>query len=320
VTYLFKYTNPLALILLIVLAGLPIFNSWSIPPITSEDGYSIVYDWTMGIFKWIHPDKGIGAQMLGSIFIFMEALFLNKIISDHKLMEKPGYLPALSFILLNALIPNTMLPSNIIINALLILIFNLLVISYKQNRSFNILLLIGFLSGFIASLNTSYLLLYLWSTIAILIMRPLSIREWLLLTAGFVLPFYFMLSGLYLFDQLDMGAVFPSFKFDFRIPKMSILQWISLSVFLALPLIGIIKAGDKLGKMVLQVRKSYLITMVLWLNCLLIILVHLNGGQFQSSLLLVPSAIMFAPFFGSFKRDFIPNLLIILLIVTALIR
>jgi hypothetical protein len=320
VTYLFKHTNPLALILLAILAGLPMINPWSIDPTTSSQGYSMVYDWTMGIFNWMHPDKGIVSQLLGSLIILVEALSLNKIVSDHKLMEKPGYLPALSFILLNALIPNTMLPSNIIINALLILIFNLLVISYKQNRSFNILLLIGFLSGFIASLNTSYLLLYLWSTIAILIMRPLSIREWLLLTAGFVLPFYFMLSGLYLFDQLDMGAVFPSFKFDFRIPKMSILQWISLSVFLALPLIGIIKAGDKLGKMVLQVRKSYLITMVLWLNCLLIILVHLNGGQFQSSLLLVPSAIMFAPFFGSFKRDFIPNLLIILLIVTALIR
>jgi hypothetical protein len=181
-------------------------------------------------------------------------------------------------------------------------------------------LLIGFLSGLIASLNTSYLLIYLWCTIAILIMRPLSLREWLLLTAGFMLPFYFMVSGLYLFDQLDMRAVFPSFKFDFSIPKMSILQWISLAAFLALPLTGIIKAGDKLGKMVLQVRKSYLITMVLWLNCLLIILLHLNGALFQAGLLMVPSAIMFTPFFGSFRRDFIPNLLIILLIVVALIR
>jgi len=68
------------------------------------------------------------------------------------------------------------------------------------------------------------------------------------------------------------------------------------------------------------VRKSYLITMVLWLNCIIIIILHLNDAPYQVSLLLVPSAILLAPFFGSFKRDFIPNLLIILLIAAAWIR
>lgn len=48
--------------------------------------------------------------------------------------------------------------------------------------------------------------------------------------------------------------------------------------------------------MVLQVRKSYLITTVLWLNCMLILLLHLNGFHQQAGLLIVPSAIMFAPF------------------------
>lgn len=318
--YLFKHTNPLALILLAAFAGLPLFNPWSIAPSSTPQGYGLVFDGLSGIFGWIHPDKGIASQILAVLLILVESLFLNKVVSDHKLMEKPGYLPALSFILLNGLIPNGMLPYAIIINALFILIFKLMVISYKQNRSFNVLLLIGFLSGFIASLNTSYLLIYLWSTIALLIMRPISLREWLLLTAGFVLPFYFLVSGLYLFDHLKMSMVFPTFKAGFSIPKMSILKWISIIFFLALPIISLTKAGDKLGKMVLQVRKSYLITMVLWLNCIIIIILHLNDAPYQVSLLLVPSAILLAPFFGSFKRDFIPNLLIILLIAAACIR
>lgn len=319
-TYLFRHTNPLSLILLAILAGLPLFNPWSISPISTPQGYSLVFDWLMRFFGWMHPEKGIASQLLIVLAIFVESLFLNKVVSDHKLMEKPGYLPALSFILLNGLMPNAMLPSAIIVNALLILTFKLMVASYKQNRSFNILLLIGFLSGFIASLNTSYLLIYLWSSIAVLIMRPLSLREWLLITAGFVLPFYFLASGLYLFDQLDMSKVFPSYKLHFSIPRMSILKGIALISFLALPLIGLAKAGDKLGKMVLQVRKSYLITIILWLNCAVIIVLHLHGALFHTSLFLVPSAILLAPFFGTFKRDFIPNLLIILMITAVLIR
>lgn len=319
-TYLFKHNNPLALILLAIISGIPIFQSWTLPMITQSQGNTIVFEKILNLFSWMNPANGIVSQLLACIIIIAESLFLNKVISDHKLMEKPGYLPALSFLLLNGLNPNALLPSNILINAFLISIFKLMVVSYKQNRSFNILIFIGFLSGFLASLNTSYLLIYLWATIAILIMRPVSLREWALLTVGFIVPFYFLFAGLYLTDRLSFQYIFPSFKLNFSMPNLSLLKWISLGCLLILPIMGLIKAGDKLGKMVLQVRKSYLITTVLWLNCMLILLLHLNGFHQQAGLLIVPSAIMFAPFFGSFKRDYVPNMIIILLITVALIR
>jgi hypothetical protein len=319
VTYLFKHNNPLALILLAAIAGIPIFHHGPLATFSAPSSNSFVFDKLLDLFSWMHPNKGFVSQLLASILIFTEALYLNKVISDHKLMEKPGYLPALSFLLLNGLIPDALMPSTILVNAILIITFKLMVVSYKQNRSFNILIFIGFLSGFIASLNTSYLLLYLWATIAILIMRPLSLREWLVLTAGFILPFYFLFAGLYLADKLSFYSIFPSLSIKFILPDLTIFSWISISCLVLLPVIGLFKAGDKLGKMVLQVRKSYLISMVLWLNCVLILLLHINSFHQQAGLLLVPSAIMFAPFFGSFKREYFPNLIIVLLIAAALI-
>ena len=319
-TYLFKHNNPLALILLAALAVIPVFQPWSLPSLSQAQDNSPVFEKLLYFFSWLNPSTGITSQLFACVLIFTESLFLNKVISDHKLMEKAGYIPALSFLLLNAITPNALMPSNIIINVILISIFKLMVVSYKQNRSYNILIVIGFLSGFVASFNTSYLLIYIWASLAILIMRPISLREWALLTVGFIMPFYFLFAGLYLTDQLKFQSIFPAIILNFSMPQLSLLKWISLGCLLILPLLSIIKAGDKLGKMVLQVRKSYLITIVLWLNCILILFLHLNGFHQRAGLLLVPSAIMFAPFFGSFKREYIPNLIIILLIIAALIR
>ncbi len=153
-----------------------------------------------------------------------------------------------------------------------------------------------------------------------MIMRPASIREWLISSLGFLLPFYFLASGLYLADRLDPSKIFPAFALTFKLPSHQPLEWIKTILFVALPWIGIVSFNKQIGKMMIQNRKAYLVMMLLNLAVFLICMLSLTDLSTTIPLLLVPSTLLFAPFFLAFKRNFIPNLLLLTLILLSLIR
>jgi hypothetical protein len=320
VTNLFRHNNPLALILLAVLSGLPLFHPLLDTIPVEGSGFSIFHDRLLSFLSWMDPKRGMASGLLCAAVLLVEALYLNKVVNDHKLIEKPGLLAALGFLLFSGLSPYSLRSFGLLSNAILIIVLKLMIISYKQIKPYQNLFLSGFLCGIMAAFNTSYMLLYLWLLIGTMIMRPLSAKEWLLSTAGFIMPFYFLIAGLYLTDQLTVRAVLPLLKLQFSVPAFTLREGLVWGCMLFLPLLSLTVAGGQLGKMVIQVRKSYLITMVMFLTAILVIILHVKQPFFHFSLLLVPSSLLFIPFFNSFKRDYIPNLLILGLLLLALLR
>lgn len=319
-TSLFRHNNPLAIILLAVLSGLPLIRPWSNLIPIEVSGFSLVHDRLLSFLSWMDPQKGMASGLVSAAVLLVEALFLNKVVSDHKLIDKPGLFPALGFLMFSGLSPFALRPFGLICNAILIIVFKLMIMSYKQPRPFQTLFLSGFLCGIMASFHTSYLLLYLWLFIATLIMRPLSAREWLLSSAGFVMPFYFLIAGLYLTDQLVDRSVLPTLQWEFSVPAFTLQEGLVWSCVIILPLVSLVVSGGQLGKMVIQVRKSYLITLVMFLLAVLVIILHLKQPFVHFSLLLIPSSLLYIPLFNSFKRDYVPNLLILGLLALALLR
>jgi hypothetical protein len=320
VTSLFRHNNPLAIILLAVLSGLPLFHPWQDLLPMEGSGFSIVHDRLLSFLSWMDPKKGMASGLFGAAVLLVEALYLNKVVSDNKLIDKPGLLPALGFLLFSGLSPYALSPLGLVCNALLIIIFKLMILSYKQARPFQTLFLSGFLCGIMASFHTTYLILYIWLIIATLIMRPLSAREWLLSSAGFIMPFYFLTAGLYLTDQLVGRSVLPTLQWEFSVPAFTLQEGLVWSCMIILPLMSLAVSGGQLGKMVIQVRKSYLIILVMFLLAILVIILHMKQPFVHFSLLLIPSTLLFIPFFNSFKRDYVPNLLILGLLALALLR
>jgi hypothetical protein len=153
-----------------------------------------------------------------------------------------------------------------------------------------------------------------------MIMRPASIREWLLSSVGFIMPFYFIFSGMYLLDKLNVSMVFPSVSMDFKLPSQSPLAWTKTSLFLLLPWIGLFSYNIQIGKMMIQARKAYLIMLILLLASLVIWVFSIKDISTTLTLMLVPSALLFSPLFLSFKRNFIPNLILLALIILSLLR
>ncbi len=263
---------------------------------------------------------GGGMRFLNILLLFAESLFLNKIVSDHRLVERPGFVPAMTFLLLHAILPFRINTFFVLINGLLIGLVKLLIVIYKQEKPSNNLVAAGFITGFLAAMHTGYWTTYLWLITALFIMRPVSSKEWLICTLGFLMPFYFTLSWQYLTDQLDLAKFFSQIEFTFKMPVYSPLVWSKIIVLAILPFLGLWLYSPNIGKMVIQNRKTYLFLLMLELVVFCILLLKFGILGQEIMFLLAPASFLLAPLFLTFKKEFIPNLLFIALIALALLR
>ena len=316
---LFRNNNPIALLLLTALALFPFWNTSLHSTVLIDSTRTILFKEIRPLIDFIDT-PGFWANCIKTITLLTLALLLNKVVIDFKLMERSGYVPALCFLLFSALVPEAITAIALLINALTLTSIRLLIQVYKQEHPNNNLVAAGFCMGLVTSLISAHLMFYVWMVIAILIMRPTSLREWLIATMGFLLPFYFLASIMYLNDALDLSALIPNLSSEWVLPDLSKREWLNMAILYLLPVIGILVFNQQMSKMVILGRKSYLILFVLYLALLVVAGFNMNYLEELAGLSLIPTSFLFAPFFLAFRREYIPNLVVLALIAASLFR
>lgn len=135
---------------------------------------------------------------------FLSALTLNFIVSELKLFNNPGYVPALSFLMLSALLPewHSLSIARFMVLALIILFYWFIKL-YNAVKPSASIYNAGLLAG--ACLLAYYPVapVLILSFIALAITRPFRGSEWLLLLMGLLTPAYFLAGYLFLNDELE---------------------------------------------------------------------------------------------------------------------
>lgn len=316
---LFRNNHPIALILLVPLALLSFWNFSSQPIPSPALPTSMLHNELGDLLDFIDTNS-IWGIFLKLLLLLSMALYLNKLVTDNKLMDRSGYVPAMTFLVFSALLPNSLSILTLLINGLVLVAIRLLIQVYKQDRPNNNLVSTGFCMGLVTGLIAAHLMFYVWMVIAILIMRPSSIREWLIATIGFLLPFYFLASIQYLNDKLDLAALLPELHITWKLPELSKSAILNNALIVFLPIIGMMAFNQQMNKMVILGRKSYLIVFVLYLALLVAMGTDPEHVQALTGLALIPAAFLFAPFFMVFRREFIPNLVALSLLALSLFR
>jgi hypothetical protein len=113
--------------------------------------------------------------------------------------------------------------------------------------------------------------------LALFIMRPFRIQEWLIAVMGVTAPYYFLLLILYLGDHWHWQQMLPTISF--RLPTLPANLAITFSIALmVIPfVIGGIYVQNNLNKMLIQGRKNWSLLLLFLIMSLLIIVV--NGGE-----------------------------------------
>ena len=273
------------------------------------------YHWLIRSITSFSPSNGIISSLLAFFLLYIQALMVNYMVNEFRLMQKPTYLPAMAYLLLTSLLPewnylSSPLIATTFIIWILIKLFKLYNLANARGQIYNIGLLLG-ISSYFYFPSASFLLCIL---LGLIILKPFRINEVVLLLMGCFTPYYFIAAYLFLTNQLSIASFFPHISFLVPIIKSNI--WLALSILLlAIPfLIGGFFVQTHLHKMLIQVRKSWSILLLFLILAFFIPFVNSNSSFNNYILLVVPFACFHASTYFYPAKQWMPNVLFYLTI------
>jgi hypothetical protein len=180
----------------------------------------------------------------------------------------------------------------LLVNTILLFVLSQLFVIYNQQNAKGTIYNIGLALGIASFLFFPSLTFIIWILLALAVMRPFRLNEWVLCLFGITTPFYFY--GIYLIvtDQWSWGRLWP--YFTIRLPYVQQSIWMAGSVFLlTVPfLLGGYYVQENLRRMLIQVRKGWSLLLLYLLGAIFVPFVN-NANTLENWVMV---AIPFAAF------------------------
>jgi hypothetical protein len=267
------------------------------------------------LFQWlVSPieSKTVSA-VVSFVLLYGQALLLNYLVNEYRLMVKQNYLPGMAFMLITSLLPewnylSAPLVANTLVIGMFIYLFSLYHTANARGQVFNIGLLAG-IASYIYFPSAAFVICVV---LGLMILKPFRLNEIILFMLGCLTPYYFHAVYLFLTNRLSFANFFPHIFFTIPVIKSSI--WLAAgTLLLTIPfLTGGYYVQVHMRKMLIQVRKNWSV-MVLYL-LLAFFIPFINSDQSFQTWILV--AAPFAAFHGCAyfypPRRFFPLLLFFL--------
>ena len=142
------------------------------------------------------------SMVLAAILCFVQALLINGIVNDNKILSKKNYLPGAVFIIFASFFKESLLltPASVALTFLLICAARLFSLIRKE-KAYGDVFDLGFLVALAALFYFPSVLFILFAFIGLAIMRPFNYREWLIVPMGFLSPFLLVFTYYYWNDK-----------------------------------------------------------------------------------------------------------------------
>jgi hypothetical protein len=299
---IFKQKSPGNIVLLLIfglLVKLPLFI---FPRQINPTGYDgALYQWLAGALP---AENSVPASFMAFSLLYIQALMINYLVNEFRMTTRQNYLAAMAYLLITSLMPEwSYLSSPLVASAFIIWmfikIFHLYHTSSPRGDIFNIGLIIG-ISSYIYFPSASFILC---AFIGLMILRPFRINEIVIFILGCLTPYYFHAVYLFLGDRLSLDNFLP--QLEVRVPIMkSSLELAGSTLLLTIPfLLGGYFVQLHLGKMLIQVRKNWSITLLYLLLAFFIPFVNSNQTLNAWILLMAPFATFHASAYFFQRRN-----------------
>ncbi|CAN5727479.1 hypothetical protein BH11BAC4_BH11BAC4_09950 [soil metagenome] len=305
----FKANNPYNNFLLLLyglVLKLPMFLHPHVPQPQQVDGFLYKY-----FLLWMRSFSGnipVLYSLVAFLFLYLQAISLNKLVNVQRLMQKPNYLVGMSYLLITSLFSDWYyLSSPLIVNSLLIWalanLCNLHNIGSPKSSLFNIGMMIG-VATFFYFPSIAFLLLIV---VGLAITRPFRLPEWLMVLLGVLAPYYFLGAWVFLTDKWK-GYKFPGFSVT--VPRFHQTPWAAYTaVALAILaiVIGVYFILDNMRRQVVQARKNWNLIFLYLLVAIFVPFLSASKGFDYWILTSVPVATLSAPAFFYPDRKIVPQ-------------
>ena len=235
--------------------------------------------------------NALSCSTVAFMLLYGQALLINYLVNEQRMTTRQTFLPAMAYLLVTSLLPDwnylsAPLVASTLIIWTLIKVFKLYNATAASGVIFNIGLLIG-ISSFIYFPSIAFLLCIL---LALMILRPFRVNEFVLLILGILTPYYFYAVYLFLNDQLVLENFLPTLLL--QVPEVENNIWIAAAiVFLGVPfLMGGYFIQAQLRKMLIQARKNWSILLLYVFLSLLIPFINSETSLYNWVIVAAPFA------------------------------
>lgn len=317
---LFKDRSPATVIWLFILSFIVhshFIISFPIVPTGRNDGLL-----TLFLDRYVAPlSPGVLIFVYHAI-VLIQALRLNYLFSDHRMYSRPNFLAAMVFILLTGIFKEwNDITSSLVVNFFVIWLFAKLIRLYNNSNPKPLIFNIGLLIGIMAILYHLAALLVIAALIALLILRPFIIAEWLILLMGAVFPYYFLAAYLYLTDRFkSILQYFPHWHINVPHTLISPIFFVTIGIILIVLLVSMAYSQQESRRLLIQVRKNWTVLTIMLLVMLPIPFINAGAGIDSFLLWIVPASPYIAKGFLGPKKNALPNFLFWALLVLSIVK
>jgi len=310
VTGIFRANNPLNAFLLFVY-GILLKFVWlfhpQIPVIQKSDGF--FFDDILTRIKPFFDAHPTGYFIITYLLLFTQALTFNQVIIARRLMQKPNYLPAMSYLLITSFFSEwNIFSAPLIINTIMIWVWSKMSNLNNHQHAKSTLYNIGIAIGICAFFYLPSFAFALLVILALMITRPLKVAEWLITFIGIVTPWYFLFCWLFFTDKLYSFRL-SGFGFSASVYEPLSLELIGISLVLLMSFAGAFYIRTFMVKQILQVRKNWTLMALYLLVSIGIPFISMNNNMEYWLIALIPAAAFIACTFYYPRVKWIPMVL-----------
>ncbi len=289
---IFKQKNPANLLILLIagiLIKLPMFMEPHDPIIRPSDG--ILFEAITNFFAGTANTSPLLYPLLTFGLLFLQAIIITRFINNQRMTNKPTYLPGLAYILITSLLPEwNYFSAPLLCNTILLYVLSGLFGIYNKPNARGTIFNIGLALGVASFLFISSLTFIIWVLLALAVMRPFRVNEWLICLLGITTPFYFYAIYTVINGTWSWQEFVPQIELGFPSLKQS--AWLAVSVLLILIpfLAGGYHVQENLRRMLINVRKDWSLLLLYLLTALLLPFVN-SSDTFENWIMaMVPMA------------------------------
>ncbi|MES2828378.1 MAG: DUF6427 family protein [Bacteroidota bacterium] len=255
--------------------------------------------------------------VLAGILIFVQSILFNRIINNHGLLNKPGYLPALLYITAASLfMPFFVLSPTLICNFLLILIMDKFLKIGKSPNAIMIMFDIGMIIAVGALIYFPFIVMLIMLWLSLLLYRSFSWREWTSGLVGFLTIFFFL--GVYYYWNgsillfykiwLPLGNKFPSvFKINYN--DYLVLVPVTLMIILAS-----LQLRENFFRSFISTRKAFQMLFFMFIVSILSFYTKPDFRIYHFLLCVPPGSVLLAYYFSNAKKRWFYESLFLILV------
>ena len=259
---IFRTNQLFTSILLVFYIALLYSSKFLIPASVNVQSAGILSEW---IYQWCAPDSQL-SYIIAMVLLLLQAIYINLLVSEHRLASEVNLFPGLFYILICNLLPEfTYLSPVLMGNTFFIIAFGEILSTHKRpsvaDRIFNV----GFWIATGSLFYTSYIVLIVFAFAGLDSLRAFKFREQLMMLTGFITPY--ILLGTYFFwhKELDVffNSVLDNFQFLSFAPASSMsVVYRSIGIFTVLILIVNFSYRTYLYKRKMEVQRK--INILFW--------------------------------------------------------